>query len=291
MIYNNVDIFSVATENYLQILKLITLGLKKYKSDNVNYTYHIMFQTDNLNKYQNIFKEYETNNFKIKLLKTDIIVNKIQLPFKNKLTFIRCVLPSLFPSLEKILYLDVDLLIAKQGLEDLFNENIDNYYCAAVEDYPQQYVATNEPINAKVKKYFNAGVILFNLKKIREDGLDKVLEHDLIQYPKGILPIQFDQTLLNYRFKENVKFVSPIYNNIALGVNYDCVQAYKRQYKKLGWESVPDSAKDTVIFHYAGMFKPWKGLFNIPWGKQNMQSFIDVVTDLGFKIIYKGDNK
>ena len=250
-----------------------------------------MLQIDNLDKYENMFREFESNTFKIELLKADSIVNKIQLPFQSKMMFARCLLPSLFPSLNKILYIDVDLLIAKQGIEDLFNQNIDDYYCAAIEDYPQQYVAINEPINAKVKKYFNSGVILFNLKKIREDGLDKVLEHDLIQYPKEILPTQFDQTLLNYRFKENVKFVSPIYNNIALGVNYDCVQAYKRQYKKLGWEHVSDSAKDTVIFHYAGMFKPWKGLFNIPWGKQNMQSFIDVITDLGFKIIYKGDNK
>lgn len=280
---SNINIFSAATTNYVQILKLIIKGLKKFKKESSNYTYTIVLDTDNVNQYYQEFKKLQSESFKIKLLSTSSILHKINPMYGSLTAYIRCLIPYLFPKIDKVLYLDSDIVVAKEGIENLFEQNIDQYYCSAVQDLAQQYVAVSDVYNTQVSMYFNSGVMLFNNKKIREDGLDKILLKDLQDWPEAIRPTSMhDQTLLNYRFNNKVNFISQIYNNFALGVNYDCFDCYTRQYKKLGWNTPPDSIKDTVIFHYAGAYKPWSGeeYDYIPWGKQMKQTYIDTKNKL-----------
>ncbi len=71
----------------------------------------------------------------------------------------------LIPSMpDKILYLDVDILF-NRDIELLYNINIDNVEYAASRDHYGKYL-----INYN---YINAGVLLFNLKKMKET---KILE-------------------------------------------------------------------------------------------------------------------
>jgi lipopolysaccharide biosynthesis glycosyltransferase len=76
-----------------------------------------------------------------------------------------------------ILYLDVDIII-NGSISDLFNYSVDNYYLAAV---PELTFDRFDSLNMKSSSsYFNAGVMLINNKKWREDNFgDKVLEYIL----------------------------------------------------------------------------------------------------------------
>lgn len=63
---------------------------------------------------------------------------------------------------EKILYLDTDTLIA-DDLSELYSADISEYELAAALDYYGHHFLGHN--------YFNAGVLLLNMKSIRESGL------------------------------------------------------------------------------------------------------------------------
>ena len=85
---------------------------------------------------------------------------------------------------DKVLYLDSDLVIYKD-IKPLFDTKIDNYDFAAVVDYIGQFF-----IN---KKYINSGVLLMNIKKMKEEGKFEKCRNMVIT-KKMLLP---DQTALN----------------------------------------------------------------------------------------------
>lgn len=63
---------------------------------------------------------------------------------------------------DKLLYLDIDLLF-NRDITELYNQDIDDYEYAASTDHYGKFA-----INPK---YINAGVLLLNMKKIKETGL------------------------------------------------------------------------------------------------------------------------
>ena len=91
---------------------------------------------------------------------------------KNKFTYmamIRTCFTKEFPELDRILSLDVDT-IAIDDVSDIWNLPIDDCY----------FSASREPDRSNVRQnilYTNAGVMLQNLKKLREDKIDdKMIE-------------------------------------------------------------------------------------------------------------------
>lgn len=75
---------------------------------------------------------------------------------------LRAALTKLFPHLDRILSLDCDTLV-QDNISELWDLPLDDYYFAAVRE-PEK---SNENF-----VYINAGTIMFNLKKIREDHQD-----------------------------------------------------------------------------------------------------------------------
>lgn len=63
---------------------------------------------------------------------------------------------------DKLLYLDIDLLV-NDDIQKLYNIDISNYEYAAAQDHYGKKLIYND--------YINAGVLLFNMKKIKETGL------------------------------------------------------------------------------------------------------------------------
>lgn len=84
----------------------------------------------------------------------------------------------------KLLYLDADILF-NGNIEELFNQNIENYHIAVVLD-------KNGHILIK-PKYFNSGMMLLNMKQIKEDNLFSIARH-ICATKKMAFP---DQSALN----------------------------------------------------------------------------------------------
>lgn len=78
-----------------------------------------------------------------------------------------CMMRAAFTKLipyDKILSLDIDVVI-QEDIGCLWDIDMTDYYLAGVTE-PQRQKSTNDPI------YINFGVVMMNLKKLREDGLD-----------------------------------------------------------------------------------------------------------------------
>lgn len=87
---------------------------------------------------------------------------------------------------DKIIYLDVDTVI-NNDIAELYNQDIEDYELGVVRDV---FI-----FGLRLKKtYFNAGMLLINVKKCRETGLfDKALERF-----RTVKMMMLDQDALNY---------------------------------------------------------------------------------------------
>lgn len=82
---------------------------------------------------------------------------------------LRAALTKLFPDLDRILSLDCDTIV-RNNISELWDLPLDDYYFAGVYE-PEKSTETF--------RYINAGVMMFNLKKIREDHKDDEYIYDL----------------------------------------------------------------------------------------------------------------
>ncbi|MDR1910958.1 MAG: glycosyltransferase family 8 protein [Helicobacteraceae bacterium] len=157
----------------------------------------------------------------------------------------RLLLATIIPDLDKIIYLDADLVVVK-SLKEMWEIDISNYYIASVNDQSALNNSFNDWI-PKLKlpndyRYVNAGITLINLKKWREYDLEKKfliasnIFYDAIKFP--------EQDILNIVCaKKNLK-ISGIWNAMPL-------QKYMVLTEK------EEAFSDPHIIHYAGYNKPW----------------------------------
>ncbi|MGT2928734.1 glycosyltransferase family 8 protein [Streptococcus dentasini] len=156
--------------------------------------------------------------------------------------------------INKILYLDADILCLNDFREFYQQELGQNLYAAAshnadskIMDMINQLRLQNYEMESS---YFNTGVLLMNLALIRQT----VERQDILDYieknqTKLILP---DQDVLNGLYADRVQAVpDEIYN-------YDA--RYSRLYKarSSGYWDIDWVIGNTVFLHFAGRDKPWK---------------------------------
>ena len=90
--------------------------------------------------------------------------------FNNSWTWmcmIRAAFPEIFAQYDKILSLDIDIVI-NDNVSDLWDYDISDYYLAGVPERQRQKSASDPA-------YINFGVVMMNLKKLREDGIQQPL--------------------------------------------------------------------------------------------------------------------
>lgn len=88
--------------------------------------------------------------------------------------------------IDKILYLDCDVC-AYNDVDSLYQLNDTNAYASVARDISIELFAKHELDRTKVKQYFNGGVILFNLCKIRNDNIDKKMIDVFFNPPEWLL--------------------------------------------------------------------------------------------------------
>jgi len=138
------------------------------------------------NEIKKVNKKSKVNLIDVKKLYVENLLNgKNQESKYTPYSMIRLLSDKIEKIPDKILYLDYDVL-AYDNIENLYNINIDDYEFAGVKDYYGKIL-----IN---RNYINSGVLLLNIKKIRETGLfSKCLK--VLKTKKMLLP---DQSALNF---------------------------------------------------------------------------------------------
>lgn len=118
----------------------------------------------------------------------------------------RCYFTELLPTIDKILYLDLDIMIT-QDLQELWNIDIDNYALAGVIDTGIK--AFHVPYIEDLNKYINSGAVLMNLKYMREHNMDKELDRILHKY----FLLSPDQDALNIVCSNAIKYLDCKWNS------------------------------------------------------------------------------
>ena len=151
-------------------------------------------------------------------------------------SFMRLFIPELLPdNVHKVLYLDGDTLVV-QDLNELFQTDLDDFPMGMVKD-----ISSTLKEICWIETYYNAGVILINTDKWKED---RILERALsaLEERGNMYRRYVEQDLLNCLFYNDIMPLDPKWNN---QVFYDL---FLTPYDKTG------------IFHFIAWEKPWKSL-------------------------------
>ena len=152
-------------------------------------------------------------------------------------------------NLEKVIYIDVDTLTIG-SIKELWNIKLsDDNAIAACFDSFIEFSSNNykETIGLKQDEpYFNAGVLLIDIKKfqslqIYEKAIEYLHSHPNIYYQ--------DQDILNVLFKGKIQFISPKFNFMPM------LRSRIKKRKKL--DELEKNSIPISIIHYCGSKKPW----------------------------------
>ena len=190
-----------------------------------------------LNKLHLKYKNFSIHRVDVPADKFDSL--KLNIEYISKETYFRYLIADLLPNIDKILYLDADIIV-RRDINVLYNTNLEGFYLAGVKDlfieqidYKPTLGFTNDEI------YINAGVLLMNLKQMR---CDKIGEKLLSETQKLWGKIQYqDQDILNLVCRDKIKPMDSIYNFTTHNI--------KKEKPKL---------PKACIIHYTGKHKPWQ---------------------------------
>lgn len=172
-------------------------------------------------------------------------------------TYLRLALPRLLPDVDRILYMDADVLV-RESLLPLWRTPLNGNVLAAVKgavNLSEKWEWNSDRpywhLLAEMKGgYINAGVTLIDLAEVRKRGLEA--EWDSLAGQRFYYQ---DQDILNITCQGAITYLPPKYNRLA----YLEGEAY-RQFIAEGIfteAECGEAMRSPAILHYAGD-KPWK---------------------------------
>lgn len=233
---------------YLYVM-LVSL-LENNKSRNIGIYLMTMDLTDGQkNEIRELVESYGQELYFLRL-ETEMFPEN--LPVSEKFTleaYFRLALPELLPEeLDRVLYLDADIIV-NQSVEELYDTDFEgNTFCACRDVATVTITHIQEsPLFEELKGrsdfiYFNSGVLLMNLKRLRENTNLRIFVEQAMQLREHLR--FFDQDLLNYMFAGDVRYVDEEKYNLFARTAYNAGYTYEQV------------KEQTVLLHYAGP-KPW----------------------------------
>ena len=236
-----VRLFFTVDDNYIPYLSVTIASIVRHASK--KYKYHLTILHDGLScKSKKALRKFQNNkNIFIWFMDVTLKVHSLSVKLDVRdyytiTTYYRLFLPDLFPLFNKGLYLDSDIVL-REDVAKLYFTDLGDNLVGAVPDASVQYYDefanyVDKVIEVDHTKYFNAGVLLMNFKKLREFGLEKRVINLL---KKVTFKVAQDQDLLNYLCKDKTLLLEQKWNVMPLG----------------------EKVEEPFLIHYNLMFKPW----------------------------------
>ena len=217
------------------------------KNASLDFEYRVfILHTDISESMMKATKELENDCFKISFIDVSKYLKSIskKLPLRHyysKTTYYRLFIAEMFPEFDKAIYIDSDTIVLGD-ISELYKTEIEGFSLAACREQAMEQVDVYGTYAERVvgisrHKFFNAGVLLLNCKKIRSDGvLDKFIHY------LGIYDfiVTQDEDYLNLICKDSVFWLDQRWNTeLTDGLNYDY------------------DISEASILHFIMVNKPW----------------------------------
>ena len=241
-----IPIFFTIDDGYAPFLAVALNSAIKNASKNRQYRAIVLHQDLSESNIARL-KALETKNFQIELVPMranfealdDRMSNRLRCDYFTLTIYFRLFIPAMFPQYDKGIYIDSDVVLT-EDIAKLYDTDIgDNLIGAcndlSIADVPPLVAYTENAIGVKRHEYINSGVLLMNMKLMRE--------HDLEGH--------FLQLLSTYHF-DSIAPDQDYLNAMCNGRIY---------YLDAAWDAMPNDAKPplakTNLIHYNLFSKPW----------------------------------
>jgi lipopolysaccharide biosynthesis glycosyltransferase len=165
-------------------------------------------------------------------------------------TYYRLAIQRLLPHIDKIIYLDSDILVLGD-IAELWLTSMDEFHIAGVQDEGGVMQSRRLNLNPE-NSYVNAGVLVFNLEKIRRDYPDILtIYFENFYRRKDEITLQ-DQDILNLTFEGSCKILP-----IRWNINSRIFRPNFLDYKYSDTDAI-ESICNPGIIHFTDAKKPWK---------------------------------
>ena len=243
---NEIPVFFAIDNNFAPYLAVALNSAVKNSSKERNYRAIVLHENvseENIKK----LKAFETDNFKIDItpmsanfkMLDDRMSNRLRCDYFTLTIYFRLFIPAMFPQYDKGIYIDSDIVVSGD-LANLFDTDIgDNYIGAcrdlSIADVPPLVAYTENAVGVKGDEYINSGVLLMNLKKLRE--------------------LDFEGHFLNLLNTYHFDSIAPDQDYINAICNG------KIFYLDESWDTMPNNERPLLenpnIIHYNLFEKPW----------------------------------
>ena len=217
-----IPVFFAVDDGYIPFLGVSLKSLIDNSSKENKYAIKILYT--NVSK-ENMFKikQYECENINIEFVDLNEQLKEIKEKlytrnYFSNTTYYRLFIPELYPQYDKAIYIDSDTIVLAD-IAELYNINIGDNLLAGVPDGAVQTIEIFRDYVEKVvgvvdyNNYFNAGMIVMNLKALREYKFE---EKFIYLLGKIKFEVAQDQDYLNRLCKGRVKLLDFSWNRMPI---------------------------------------------------------------------------
>ena len=244
---NIIPIFFTISDNFSPFLAVVIKSMLENADSKYFYNIHIVHENDLTSENKDKLLSLKTDNSNIIFNEMNSILDVIKDNDDTKLRedyfslaiFFRIFIPTMFKEYDKAIYIDADVCIPGD-ISKLYNIELDGNIIGGCIDKsivgikPIEEYFTNV-VGVDYREYINSGVLLLDMKKLRELEFDK---HFLYLFDKyHFNNVDPDQAYINAMCKGKIKYLDNI------------------------WDTMPNKNESIInnpmIIHYNLFLKPW----------------------------------
>ena len=255
---NFIPVVFITDDNYAMPTTVAITSLKVNRNPAVQYKVFVL-AVDIAQEHQEKMLSLGEDGFEVSVLEREISRQMLDMKqVRGRVTpsaMLKFDIPLIFKDYDKILYLDSDVLI-ERDLSELFHTDITDCYAAVVKDIMTYRSADKHLkwLQFQPEAYFNSGVLLLNLDKMRQDDI----AYRLVDYRRYGLNRFTDQDALNVVFDVNVRYISPYYNLLNCFFEWEPIETLRDFYGVDFPEEKEDIYLQATVLHLGDKQKPWK---------------------------------
>ena len=266
---DTVDCAFITDDGYVNMTAVAINSIRRSRAPETKVRIHIVAAA--LSEYsEKVFKLFEEKDFSVEIIRVEkAVLDKLATLHKAKersycmatpAALLKFSLPELLPDLNRVLYLDGDVLV-RRDLGELFRTPLGENYAAAVTDVGC-LTGTNLRKQKLGKWLFNSGMMLLNLSLQRKHEMPRTLTEAKARSKDHSL---MDQTIFNETFAGRATLLPPEYNFLPVWYylnkyRIDTDECRERCKNFYGIEIKDGSEileRSFCIIHFAGTLKPW----------------------------------